>query len=232
MERRLLWIVRVGRYANNANSSHSGIPGPRRQQCEVCRIYLRFNLYPYRLSHFRNKQHYMSGSVILAIDIGSSSIRCTAYDVSNQESHQYRVVTSQSQSRRSVQPGSGKIVLLNDNSTTLLDDIDVLVDQVLNQLHSVTNVTYNVIAVGFSSFVMNLVGVDVHGQWIGDHATLSYACSQSEVNTEVKRLKRCVRRQRIASFHYWCLEVGLSDPPCPTKDSRALTISYFCLDTK
>jgi sugar (pentulose or hexulose) kinase len=134
----------------------------------------------------------MSGSVILAIDIGSSSIRCTAYDVSNQASHQYRFVASQSQSRRSVQPRTGQIVLANNDGTTMLDDIDVLVDQVLSQLQSASNNTYNVIAVGFSSFVMNLVGVDVHGQLLGDHATLSYACSRSEVNAEVKHLKRCV----------------------------------------
>jgi sugar (pentulose or hexulose) kinase len=171
-------------------------------------------------------------SVILAIDIGSSSIRCTAYDVSNQECNQYRAVASQSQSRRSVQPGTGKILLANDDDgTTLLDDIDVLVDQVLSQLQSVSHEAYNVIAVGFSSFVMNLVGVDVHGHLMGDHATLSYACSQSDVNAEVNNLKRCVR---VTGFPLSTSGIQQLDSliQSRTEHLRAHTILPLCLGKK
>jgi gluconokinase len=48
---------------------------------------------------------------------------------------------------------------------------------------------YKVTAIGFSTFVMNLVGVDRHGHLVGDEATLSYACQTAEVNAEVEDLK-------------------------------------------
>jgi gluconokinase len=121
-------------------------------------------------------------SVIVAVDVGSSSIRCSAYDATN-----YNVVASSSQQRRSVHPGTGRIILMDDTSgESLLDVIDGCVDDVLRQL---LQGEYKVTAIGFSTFVMNLVGVDRHGHLVGDEATLSYACQTAEVNAEVEDLK-------------------------------------------
>lgn len=48
----------------------------------------------------------------------------------------------------------------------------------------------DIVAVGFSSLVMNLVGVDAEGIPVGDEATLSYACNLPQVATKVKELQR------------------------------------------
>jgi sugar (pentulose or hexulose) kinase len=155
---------------------------------------------------------YRSRSVILAIDVGSSSVRCTAYDagavVSADDSDRsdrdkstddpadsLEVLASSSQARRSVHPSTGQIALENDDGTTLLDIIDMLVDDVLRKLQEKCRTSsFQVIALGFSSLVMNLVGVDRNGKLIGDSASMSYACSSTaEVIAEVQDLKRYVR---------------------------------------
>lgn len=207
-------------------------------------------------------------SVVLAIDVGSSSIRCSAYDItaktpsssgtttttirsscSSSSSagchppplpNHGRVVASFRQSRRSVDPGTGRILVTggggdhhptidgsptakSTTSTTttgngsdtvgsrtttsgpggLLDAIDTGVDRVLQQLERLSQPppspatpphdhydSYKVRAVGFSTLVMNLVGVDREGALVGDSATLSYACPSPSVHAEVEDLQR------------------------------------------
>jgi gluconokinase len=149
-------------------------------------------------------------SVILAIDIGSSSIRCTAYETTLKE-NDYSVVAATQQPRRSVHPGTGRIVLVNSSSddadsnnknnnnnnsgspggdgatlhSSVLDDVDASVETVLEQLLPQDKI----LAVGFSTFNMNLVGVDRHGKLVGEEATMSYACQLPQVHAEVEALK-------------------------------------------
>jgi muramidase (phage lysozyme) len=49
--------------------------------------------------------------------------------------------------------------------------------------------TFRLVAVGFSTFVMNLVAVDIYGKPVGDVATCSYACNREDVVDECERLR-------------------------------------------
>lgn len=49
--------------------------------------------------------------------------------------------------------------------------------------------TFRIVAVGFSTFVMNLVAVDIYGKPVGDVATCSYACNREDVVEECDRLR-------------------------------------------
>jgi hypothetical protein len=49
--------------------------------------------------------------------------------------------------------------------------------------------TFRIVAVGFSTFVMNLVAVDIYGKPVGDVATCSYACNREDVVDECERLR-------------------------------------------
>ena len=127
--------------------------------------------------------------VVLALDIGSSSVRCFAYN-NNQD-----VVARSSRERRSVVAGRIALVAEDDtessnkkkSSSFLFDVIDTCVDDILEQL---SPVGLKVVALGFSTFCMNLVGVDSNGELVGKDATLTYACSSRSVNDQVKNLKR------------------------------------------
>ena len=173
------------------------------------------------------QQQQQHGNVSIAIDVGSSSIRCTAYDCgriadisctsssSSQTPHQrppYTVLASYSYPRKSIDSYTGNIRIFDsddnipsslsplDNvnintamSNDIFDCIDTCLNQVLRQLQSQMNnnhVQYNIIGVGFSTFVMNLIGVDHNYRPVGNTATMSYACQSKEVQDEVKRLQR------------------------------------------
>jgi gluconokinase len=136
--------------------------------------------------------------VILALDIGSSSLRCTAYhcaaitatsDETGTNSDQYNVLASSSYKRKSIEPLTGRILVDGVDSNNLFDEIDQCVDDVVHQLSDDTMV----MAIGFSTLVMNLIGVDCHGVPIGNDATMSYACQTTAVNEEVEQLKRYVQ---------------------------------------
>lgn len=174
--------------------------------------------------------------VIIAIDVGSSSIRCTAYDCSTdavttatgsnttscasphpvQPLPSYTILASYSYPRKSIEPYTGHINIVDNtsgslssslstadssNATTtvvssnnLFDCIDICVDQVLDQLQMDANDTmnnnYNIIGVGFTTFVMNLIGIDRNGQTMGNDVTMSYACQTQQVQEEVLQLQR------------------------------------------
>jgi len=129
---------------------------------------------------------------ILALDIGSSSVRCTAYqhltstdDSSKKNKISATPISSFSLPTRSVEPNTGKIHLGNGEDS-LLSKIDQSVTAVLKELPD----TIRVIAVGFSTFVMNLIAVDENGLPIGDEFTLSYACNAPDVVDECETIRR------------------------------------------
>jgi sugar (pentulose or hexulose) kinase len=126
----------------------------------------------------------MTDRVIIAIDIGSSSIRCSAYTELN-------IIASSSRTTSSVEVISGKINIQSTNAIgkTLLDQVEDCLDETLGKLQHMDD-TVQVVAVGFACFVMNLVGINRSGNIIGSEATMSYACSSDEVANEVDCLKR------------------------------------------
>ena len=126
-----------------------------------------------------------AAKIVLALDVGSSSIRCTAYEYCCHD-ETLTQVASVSHQMRVVQPNSGTI-----NVRPLFDRVDVCVDEVIQRLIEVYNsASFQVLAVGFSTFVMNLVGVDSEGEVVGPDATMSYACNAEAVTDEVRALKR------------------------------------------
>ena len=151
--------------------------------------------------------------VILALDIGSSSARCSAYRIlDNSTSSSSTTVEalegcSSQRKIRSVQPNTGKIILNGTNggeSYNLLDEIDASIDSTLEALRELcADEQFQVVAVGFSTFVMNLIGVDENGIPVGEEATLSYACNSPQVAEECRNLKRFV--PVMFSFRCYCL---------------------------
>lgn len=128
--------------------------------------------------------------IILALDIGSSSIRCTAYAIQDSTIRSTPVASSSTKAR-TVQPETGTIQL-SYGTHTLQDKIDECVDKVLKKLNNA-----RVVAVGFSTFVMNLIAVDKDGKVLGDRFTLSYACNTPMVAQECRRLREQLGRDRM-----------------------------------
>jgi gluconokinase len=222
--------------------------------------------------------------IILALDIGSSSVRCTAYRMvekqQQQQQQQHPPATSEttgenesklskttiitvesipgcsSSSRilQSVQPNSGYINLRPEqqqqqqqpnyneihskNSTTtsnegkadaslsLLDEIDSCIDDQLKRLEevmisspiAVTTTTtteeqadpstdpppppsYQIVGIGISTFVMNLVGVDSEGNLVGPMASCSYACNAPAVALECRSLRQTLGVAHLERLH-------------------------------
>jgi sugar (pentulose or hexulose) kinase len=164
-------------------------------------------------------------NVILAIDVGSSSIRCTAYDCCGNRSTDgkhtlvdpsFAILASYSYPRKSVETYTGHIRIVDDTSSIssssvsqstsdsrsaptnhdLFDCIDTCVDQVLYQLQRNPNDStcqmhdFNIVGVGFTTFVMNLIGIDPNGRPLGNNVTMSYACQTKQVQEEVLQIKR------------------------------------------
>lgn len=67
--------------------------------------------------------------------------------------------------------------------------IDTCVDNVLSLLQSSLS-QFDIVGIGFSTFVMNLVGVDEWGAPVDDGMTCSYACNRREAVEECERLKQ------------------------------------------
>lgn len=129
--------------------------------------------------------------LILCIDLGSSSVRCSLYTIGDDNAAEPIQVLdggSTSLAWEAVHPETGKIRWRQaPDGCTLLDLVDQCVDELLEKLPSSS---MDIVAVGFSSLVMNLVGVDAEGIPVGDEATLSYACNLPQVATKVKELQR------------------------------------------
>lgn len=126
--------------------------------------------------------------LILTIDIGSSSIRCAAHEVIGKNEVVSFVDCHAVRKIRTVEPITGKIMLKTENGTDLHEEIDGVIDDVLNQIRN-SSVGIKVVGIGFATFCMNLIALDVNGQPVGKDATLSYACSSPEVANQCESLK-------------------------------------------
>ena len=149
----------------------------------------------------------MNKSIILAIDAGSSSVRCIGYeyhgnntentqdiDIDNINYNQSLspLITAMDGichtiSMSAINPNTGHI-----HVHQVLSAIDECVDKVLCVLraqHNTSNYGYQIVAVGFSTFVMNLIGVDMNGDPVSDVATCSYACNRDDVVIECQALR-------------------------------------------
>ena len=157
--------------------------------------------------------------LVLAIDVGSSSIRCSAYrmvtsdDDGGSTSTLPGVVTSvegcsSSIKTQGVMPNTGKIGIYRENDggdeRCMLDDIDTCVDVTLDKVrekYDASNSSFIVSAVGFSTFVMNLVGIDCDGKPVGNDATLSYACNAPDVARECEAIREKLRTKELDEMY-------------------------------
>ena len=151
----------------------------------------------------------MNKSIILAIDAGSSSVRCRGYEYHGNNTENTQDIDIDNNNINYIQSLSPLVTAMDgichtismsaiDHNTghihiqQVLSVIDKCVDEVLSLLRSTHNNTsngYQIIAVGFSTFVMNLVGVDVNGDPVSDVATCSYACNRDDVVRECQSLR-------------------------------------------
>jgi gluconokinase len=131
-------------------------------------------------------------AIVITIDVGSSSVRSSAYAL-NAGGTLSPSMASASRPKRSVQPNTGKIVLKGvGDSPSLMDLVDQCVDETLQKLRELfgRDQQWEVLGIGFSTFVMNLVGVSADGAVVGEEASISYACNSAAVAEEVQALKR------------------------------------------
>mmetsp|Transcript_48489 Transcript_48489/g.56669 ORF Transcript_48489/g.56669 Transcript_48489/m.56669 type:complete len:568 (+) Transcript_48489:886-2589(+) len=114
-------------------------------------------------------------------------------------------LSSSSISRRNVEPNTGNILLFHNyrdresnvpnvqkSATTLFDDVETCIDKTLSQLREkIVNATttFSIIGIGFSTFCMNLIGVNHQNQLISNEDTMSYACNSPEISKECQTLK-------------------------------------------
>lgn len=142
-------------------------------------------------------------NVILALDVGSSSARCSAYQLVKDAETDMMTLEALDECHaqrklRSVEPNTGNVILNGQTeegeSYNLLDEIDACIDTTLQALRECHDEeSFQVVGLGFSTFVMNLIGVDDQGNPVGEKATISYACNSPAVAEECRNLKRFVR---------------------------------------
>jgi len=188
-------------------------------------------------------------SIILVVDAGSSSIRCTAHEYRGLvKSHNMCIFRPLDIDEVNVVDGGVKTTTATKTTTTttatkttttttpcpqlvealrgighsvplsavipstghirvfdVLDAIDACVDETLRLLRRIVHPEpssssssssssgggecHRLVAVGFSTFVMNLVAVDINGDPVGEVATCSYACNRADVVEECERLR-------------------------------------------
>jgi RNase H-fold protein (predicted Holliday junction resolvase) len=123
-------------------------------------------------------------SIILAIDVGRSKIGCTGYEYNglgpaitvNGISHNIPLLA--------VIANTGNIRIHE-----VLTAIENCIDETLRLLRlHMSESSYQVVAIGFATSVMNLVAVDIYGEPVGEIATCSDACDREDVVTECQRL--------------------------------------------
>ena len=146
----------------------------------------------------------MSGrDVILAVDAGSSSVRCSAFHAVSASAgleggcDVVRKIECHSIKLDALAPTTGRI-----NINAILDAVDVCVDETLESIRRLfPGGTARVVSIGMTTFCMNLVGVDQFGEPVGESATLSYACNSERVAQECLSLKQCLGEERLATLH-------------------------------
>lgn len=123
-------------------------------------------------------------SIILAIDVGNSNIGCTGYE--------YNALGPVN-----VVNGVGHSVPIpafiastgNIRIHEVLTTIDKCIDETLRLLRlRFSYSSYQVVAIGFTTFVTNLVAVDIYGDPVGEAATCSEMCERDDVVSECQRL--------------------------------------------
>lgn len=140
--------------------------------------------------------------VILSVDVGSSSIRCSAYEYNSDSTASDFRVSALNNCKSickisCIRPGYGHIILSRSihskdsgSSVYLLDDIDNCINECVKKLRShYEHTSFSIISIGLTTFVMNLIAIDNHGNSCGKKMTLSYACNRVEVNNVCRRLK-------------------------------------------
>ena len=202
--------------------------------------------------------------LILAIDIGSSSIRCSAYRMVTSDDDKgsastctsRRVVASvegcsSSIKMQGVEPNTGKVRIYRKNDggdeQCMLDDIDSCVDVTLDKIrekYGASKSSYIVSAVAFSTFVMNLVGIDGSGKPVGNDATLSYACNTPEVARECEAIRENLRTKEALDDMYQRTGAPLhsayalpqlkvfynNNPELASRVEKWTTLASLCLD--
>ena len=151
-----------------------------------------------------------SRSIILVVDAGSSSVRCTTYYYESLDARSGRAEEDEvppptiqaiegmhhSVPMMCVAPNTGYVRIHE-----VLDAIDLSIDKVLRLLREImSEENYNIIALGFSTFVMNLIGVDSSGIPVGD-ATMSYACNRADVLDTCSRIKSEMGQDALQSLY-------------------------------
>lgn len=155
----------------------------------------------------------MTSRVILAIDVGSSSVRCTSYRLLDDKHGSYnnngRPKTKNVEDLfgcnsyrtiRSVEPNTGKISFEHN----LVHQIDLCIDETLRSLRrhfDLHSMTFKVVGLGFSSFVMNLVGVDEEGELVGTSASLSYTCNSLDVVEQCRNLRIDLGPEKLVELY-------------------------------
>jgi sugar (pentulose or hexulose) kinase len=120
-------------------------------------------------------------SVIMTLDIGTSGVRCSSYSRTLDHT-QFTCAAQAAKTLHAVHVNTGKV-----RANVILQAVDECVDECLQNMK---DHPYEIAALGISSFVMNLVGVDSQGDVVSDEASISYACNENEVTKEVHALKR------------------------------------------
>jgi sugar (pentulose or hexulose) kinase len=155
--------------------------------------------------------------LILALDLGSSSIRCSVYEKTTPSSDKDCIVSvrqppkdslvyaQSTQEYSAVHPQTGLIRSPQD----IIDKVDECVEECLLSLrqkqrdgadrdesstkegpNSNRPCKWKIVAIGFTNFSMNLVGVDKDGNVLGQDFTLCYACQCPKVSAIAEQLRR------------------------------------------
>lgn len=142
-----------------------------------------------------------NNNILLAIDVGSSSVRCSPYYYSKR--HDKIDTTSVGGCSASIQRQGVEPITGNIRMNGLFEAVDSAVDEVLSKLRArfedrTEKPTMD--AVGFSTFAMNLIAVDAYGKLIPvdqnsneDSPTtigISYACNAPNVHAQCQRLRQ------------------------------------------
>jgi hypothetical protein len=123
-------------------------------------------------------------SIILAIDVGHSKIGCTGYERNALGLVHALEGVSHILPMSTVIASTGNIRIHE-----VLMAIDNCIDETLRLLHLHMSAScYQIVAIGFTKCLANLVAVDIYGDPVGESATCSDKCDSVDVLMECQRL--------------------------------------------